>query len=289
MRRIGPLLHSAHFRDTKDPCLVRGADGWHIYGTGNGRQLLHATAPRPEGPWTERRPIVLPGPNGSPAAPGIIWDAREACWHAFVQTECFRLGGQVKHWVSRDGERFAYADMPLAACGGREAGIYDPHPAAIGDWKYLVYTAMPAVAHGDLFLARSRSWDGPWDKLGPILTHEQVPFHNQHADPGYEWGLEGAQLVPLPTGEVLLLFVVFLPDGMRGTRQRIAGAFADRPEGPYFTPGLLLPVGHGWEGGENGHATAVVDGSDLLLCYQARATRRPWRYGLAHLPLTALK
>jgi hypothetical protein len=251
--------------------------------------LLHATAPRPGGPWLEQRPILLPGRNGAPAAPGVVWDARESCWHAYVQTDCFRLGGQIKHWVSRDGERFVHAATPLAACPGQEAGIYDPHPAEIGAWKYLVYTAMPAVSHGDLHLARSRSWWGPWTRLGPILTHEQVPFHNQHADPRYEWGLEGGQLVPLPSGDVLLLFVAFLPDGPRGTRQRVAGALADRPEGPYDTPALLLRPGAGWEEGENGHATAAVDGTDLLLCYQARAPRQPWRYGLAHLPLPALK
>lgn len=44
-------------------------------------------------------------------------------------------------------------------------------------------------------------------------------FPSQRAEhPDYEWGIEGAQLVELPDGRVLLNATCFLPEGRRGNR-----------------------------------------------------------------------
>jgi hypothetical protein len=67
-------------------------------------------------------------------------------------------------------------------------------------------------------------------------------------------------------------------------------AAADRPAGPYRSLGPVLPVGHGWEGGENGHAGAAIAGDDLWLIYQGRPSGNveEWRIGSARCRLQDL-
>lgn len=133
-------------------------------------------------------------------------------------------------------------------------------------------TGMPRVSRGDLFLAYSitNRWEGSWERMGKILSHEKIPHHNQHDHFDYEWGLEGAQLVMLPSGHILLNGVCFLPEGKRGGRQRVFFAISGRVSGPYTTLGpVLTPSIEGWDSGENGHAAVVIEGSHLHLFYQA--------------------
>jgi hypothetical protein len=87
-------------------------------------------------------------------------------------------------------------------------------------------------------------------------------------------------LVELPDGRILLNATCFLPDGPRGSRQRVFFAVADQVEGPYRTIG---PVLEPTEPGENGHSTVMIDGRQLLLFYQCRRaiTNHRWRYGVA--------
>lgn len=291
--RRGPLLVPAAFRDTKDPCPVFDGRRWHLFGSGGSSvteqwQVLHATAPRPEGPWREEPAAELVGVQGPHvAAPGVVHDG--AWFHLFIQTDHAALDGSIEHLVSDDGGRtFTRLGTALRSLPGTsEAGIYDPHPAEIDGERFLVYSGFAEVARPDLYLARSTtgSWNGPWERLGPILTHGEVDHHNQLDHPDYEWGLEGAQLLELPDGRVLLNAVCFLPDGPRGGRQRVFFAIADRPSGPYRTLGPVLGTEQRgvWESGENGHAAAIVDGTHVALFYQARAlgADAPWRYGLA--------
>ena len=135
----------------------------------------------------------------------------------------------------------------------------------------------------DIYLAKSESgtWEGPWVRMGRILEHADIAeHHNQRDHDEYEWGIEGAQLVELPDGQVLLNATSFLPGGKRGSRQRVFFALADSVAGPYRTCGPVLePPCFG----ENGHSTALVDGDQLILMFQARleTTNHCWRYGLA--------
>src|SRR3982751_6363549 len=55
----GPVVPLAPpYGGLKDPCVLRADDGWHLFATGckDGYtyDLVHATAPSPEGPWTMR-------------------------------------------------------------------------------------------------------------------------------------------------------------------------------------------------------------------------------------------
>lgn len=86
----------------------------------------------------------------------------------------------------------------------------------------------------DVFLARSTSntWFGPWERIGKIVDHNDLPHHNPREHPDYEWGSEGAQLIELPDGRVLLNATYFLPSGARGIGQRVFFAIADKIEGP---------------------------------------------------------
>jgi hypothetical protein len=204
----------------------------------------------------------------------------------FIQTEFMKSGGRAEHAVSNDGFNWVLlAPALLAIPDSGEDGIYDPHPAVIGGNKYLVYSGMPKftkMPQPDVYLARSASntWFGPWVRVGKILDHEDVPHHNHRDHPDYEWGIEGAQLVELPDGRVLLNATCFLPEGKRGNRQRVFFAVADKVEGPYRTLGPVLQPD---QAGENGHSTVMVLGNELTLFYQSRieSTNHRWRYGIA--------
>lgn len=287
--RSGPLITQGTFCDMKDPCPVFDGKQWHIFASGGRKEtgewhMLHAVSDSLTGPWTEVDPALIPGAQGGcPAAPGVVYDNNEKLFHMFIQSDCFALEGTVEHRISRDGHVFEIKETVLRSISGTgEAGIYDPHPTIIHDEKYLVYSGMPIVGRPDLYLAKSttNSWYGPWERLGKIVSHEEIVHHNQHDHPDYEWGLEGAQLVELPDGRVLLNAVCFLPEGERGTRQRVFFAVADSVTGPYRSLGpMILPTNEGWESGENGHAAAVLNGPTLHLFYQARGITEPWRFG----------
>lgn len=297
--RRGPLLQPRSFRDTKDPCPVSDGYRWHLFGSGGSSaverwEILHAVAYELEGPWKELPPATLVGVSGDHvAAPGVVFE--QDALHMFVQTEFAALGGSVEYLVSVDGgltfERRGTALRSDPSIG--EATIYDPHPAVVDGRRYVVYSAGTVAGAPDIHLAVSAgdTWEGPWEPLGPILRHEEVPHHNRRDSADYEWGLEGAQLVPLPDGRVLLNAVCFLPEGPRGTRQRVFFAVADDVGGPYQSLGPQLdPTDAGWESGENGHASAFVIGDELVLFYQARESGHatPWRYGVAEFRLAAL-
>jgi len=308
--RTGPLFEPRGYDDTKDPCAVHDGALWHIFGSrGSVRderwRILHATAPTLMGPWTDIGPVALEGLQGEHiAAPGAIYDPEEGRFHIFVQTEFLAPGGTVEHLTSNDGQLFIREDTALASVPGtQEAGIYDAHPSVVGGRKYIVYSATPARdphfrIEPDIHLAESAtgSWKGPWKRIGAILDHASVEHHNQPHDPQYEWGLEGAQLIELPGGLVLLNAVCFLPEGRAGTRQRIFFAASRRVGGPYVTLGPVFNrnVEH-WESGENGHAAGFIEGGFLYLFYQARPATsfdprdNRWRYGLAQFEVAEIE
>lgn len=291
-----PLFQPADAEDLKDPCPVFDGEIWHIFGsTGNVRneawKILHATAPELTGPWTEHLPIKLDIEGSGVAAPGVIFE--DGVFHLFIQTEFMKSGGICEHAVSNDGFTWVVLQPAFSALiGTMEDGIYDPHPAIIAGRRYIVYSGMPPfqrVPQPDIYLVRSQSnsWFGPWKRLGKILDHNELPHHNAREDPNYEWGIEGAQLVELPDGRVLLNATCFLPEGARGSRQRVFFAISDRVEGPYKSVGPVLDPG---EAGENGHSTAFVVGNELTLFYQSRraTTNHLWRYGIAKYDLANL-
>lgn len=290
---VFPLFHPKEIDDLKDPCPVFDGRVWHMFGSGGtvtteSWTLFHATSTHLEGPWTQHDPIHLPIQGSGIAAPGVIY--ADGVFHMFVQTEFMHPGGRVEHAVSNDGFSWVVLQPALVSIeDSEEHGIYDPHPAEIAGVKYLVYSAMPKFARvpqPDVFLARSvtNTWYGPWERRGKILDHADVPHHNHRDDPDYEWGIEGAQLVELPDGRVLLNATCFLPAGERGTRQRVFFAVADEVEGPYRTVGPILAPA---ERGENGHSTVMIKDNELLLFYQSRveATGQRWRYGIARCDL----
>ncbi len=291
---IFPLFHPALTEDLKDPCPVFDGETWHVFGSsGTVRTetwtILHATAPDLYGPWTEHEPITLPISGSGIAAPGVIHDG--GVFHMFVQTEFKLPGGRCEHAISVDGFNWQMQPAALTALPGTdEDGIYDPHPALINGVRYIVYSGMPAftrVPQPDIFLARSMSdsWFGPWKRMGKILDHNDLPHHNSREHPDYEWGIEGAQLVELPDGRVLLNATCFLPEGPRGSRQRVFFAIADKVDGPYHTLG---PVLEPEEAGENGHSTVLVNDRELTLFYQSRrvTTDHRWRFGIAKYDLS---
>lgn len=277
----------------KDPCVVHDGEQWHLFGTGfraeDGRlEILHATAGEAAGPWhLQAAPVVECVAGGCVAAPGLV--AEGGRLHMFIQTDFNVLGGRIEHLVSIDrGRTFSWRGTALeAAPGTGEAGVYDPHPARIGAERYVVYSGFCVVGQPDVFLARSTtdSWDGPFERLGCIVEHPHVTGHNQIGDGGYEWGLEGPQLVELPDGRVLLNAVCFLAGAPPGGRQRLFTAVSDTVQGPYHVLGPALEPAGDPGAGENGHGSAVLQDGTLLLFFQERRLHEPWGYGLAQAPL----
>ncbi len=294
-KNVFPLFNPRAQDDVKDPCPVFDGRLWHMYGSGGTVttetwEILHATSESLEGPWIEQPGITLPISGSGIAAPGVVY--ADGVFHMFVQTEFMKPHGRVEHAVSNDGFRWVVLNPALVSIPGTEEhGIYDPHPAEIGGRKYIVYSAMPPferVPQPDVYLARSTSdtWFGPWERVGKILDHNDLPHHNRRDDPDYEWGIEGAQLVQLPSGKILLNATCFLPSGPRGQRQRVFFALADQVEGPYTTVGPILDPA---QPGENGHSTVLVHNGELYLIYQSRieSTNHRWRYGVAKWSLNA--
>jgi hypothetical protein len=276
---------------------VREGARWHLFATGCHEgytyDIVHAVAPTPSGPWRRRPPVVLRGAVGDAVcAPGVVAD-RDGL-HLFVQETYNLLGGAVQHLVSTDGGyTFAAAETALASLPGTsEAGLYDAHPSVVDGERLLTYSGFSVVGEPDLHLARStgNGWHGPWERLGPIVTHDDVPFHNPRGHAAYEWGLEGAQLVALPGGGVLLVAVCFLTDGAPGERQRAFLAVADEAAGPYTVLGPALdPLAYAGRG-ENGHATAAVHDGLLHLIVQHRdGDGEPWELLTTSLPVEHLR
>ena len=292
-----PLLQPiSDLRDVKDPCPVFDGRRWHLFGSAGSTKsetwlIFHATADSPEGPWQEQKTIRLELQGSGVAAPGVLHE--DGRFVMFIQTEFMREGGTIEYLTSEDGVDWTHRHTALhSIAGSAEHGIYDPHPALIGGERYLVYSGMPQgfPPKPDIYLAKSvtNDWDGPWLRMGKILDHADIEaHHNQPDQHDYEWGIEGAQLVELPNGKVLLNATCFLPGGCRGSRQRVFFAIGEGVAGPFRSLGPLMSPD---EAGENGHSTAFVAGEQLLLCYQARlaSTGHTWRYGIATWPVEVL-
>lgn len=311
IRKTGPLFDSVRYKDVKDPCICFDGATWHIYGSGGDTyreewEVLHATAPSIEGPWSEADPPVLRGVDGPHiAAPGVVFDPADKLFHMAVQKDFMNTGGGLAYLVSADGHVFSKMRTLLAPNRGEEAGLYDPHFSMIAGKLYLAYSSMPdlvehpgrpyVVPQPDVYLARSVTdrWSGEWKRMKSILRHEDIAWHhNSREHPDYEWGIEGPQVLELPGGRILLNATCFIEEGRRGTRQRVFFALADTPLGPYTSLGPVLPTTlpgvPAWENGENGHASAITLGDELYLLYQARSRDVPdpkeandWRYGIA--------
>ncbi len=305
IRKIGPLFESTRFKDLKDPCIAFDGTTWHIYGSGGDTlreewEILHATAPALEGPWTEEETVRLRGVEGAHvAAPSVIYDADDKLFHMAVQKDFMAVGGDIAYLVSADGHVFTKMRSLVTPKGSSEAGLYDPHLSAIAGKKYLAYSGIPAIIRPDrpfipqpdVYLARSLTglWTGRWKRIRKILDHDEIAWHhNRREHPDYEWGIEGPQVIELRPGLYLLNATCFVEEGPRGTRQRVFFAIADDIEGPYTSLGPVLTGStEEWEDGENGHASAWMEGDELYLFYQARSKKdrvpaeNRWRYGIA--------
>jgi hypothetical protein len=274
----------------KDPCVIEHGGQWHLFATGckDGftYDVVHATAPTPEGPWTPRAPSRLDRPA---CAPAVV--AEGDLLHLYVQESYNTIGSSIRHFVSDDGgDSFHERGIALRSLPGTtEAGLYDAHPGVVDGTRYLVYSGFSRVGEPDLHLARAKAWNGPWERLGAILSHEDVPCHNPRGCPRYEWGLEGGQLTELPDGRTLLLGVCFLPKGRVATRQRALLAVADDPAGPYTVLGPAIEPRSYGRAGENGHGCAVVHDDRLYLYFQHRdGDGLPWTLHVSSLDVAAL-
>lgn len=301
----GPIAHPEKTATQKDSVRVFFAGRWHIYGTGHemkdvnnpppghrphrGSILFHLVSPAETGPWVEEDPPVLFGrfPPGIYEAPAVV--AEGDVLHLYAQTTYYRLGGSIEHFVSRDGHNFAWVGTALQSIkGGAQAGVYDADVCELPDAEgrgrpAMVYSAFRREGSRDdrpdpqIFVAVSEGgWEGPFiNGDRPILRDTDVSWHNSHdaGNPYYEWGLEGAQLLPLPDGHILLLSVGFekRPGRDYMAAQRLFFALYDRRLRLLEVSRPILPLHPGWDEYGHGHMMIDVNNPRLLrLLYQAR-------------------
>jgi galactokinase/galactose mutarotase-like enzyme len=301
---LGPLAEPQKTASHKDAIRVFFAGQWHIYGTGHqmkdlnnpppghrphrGSILFHLVAPEQSGPYTEANPPLLLGqfPKGVYEAPSVVADGNTL--HLYAQTTYYRLGGSIEHFVSTDGHHFTWVGTALSSTpGGQQAGVYDADVMALPSERgsqriVMVYSGFSREGGRDdrpdpqLFIAESmHGWDGPFTNGRLILTDVDVPWHNSHsaANPYYEWGLEGAQLLPLPNGQLLLLSVAFerRPGLDYMAAQRLLFALYDKEMKLIDVSDPILPLAPGWD--EYGHGSMMIDVNEpdhLRMLYQAR-------------------
>ncbi|MBX4210502.1 hypothetical protein KW783_00830 [Candidatus Parcubacteria bacterium] len=287
-RSATPLFSSPDFVEIKDPCPVFDGLMWHLFCTAVDRKsrqfvVLHLKSESLTRQWSSSV-CKIQGITGSGiCAPGVIYS--DSKFHMYIQNEYCRPGGHIVHLASSDGNTFVAVDTILQAVLDTDhAVVYDAHPAEIRGHKYITYSASREVGKPDIYLLKSESetWNGPWEKCGTILTHEDVPHHNSRSHKNYEWGLEGSQLIQFSEG-ICLSGVCFLSEGVTGSRQRIFWAFASHISGPFKTAGGIFgPTGDGWQSGEVGHGAGIVVNNSLHFFYQARraGAHSPWSIGI---------
>ncbi|HEV8510555.1 MAG TPA: galactokinase family protein [Gemmatimonadales bacterium] len=299
-----PLAHPEKTATHKDAFRVCFGGKWHIYGTGHetkdptnpppghrphrGSVLFHLVSDHQAGPYVELDPPLLLGkfPPGIYEAPTLV--AEGETLHMFAQTTYYRLAGTIEHFVSNDGHHFTWRNTALRSiAGGPQAGVYDADAAwlPIGGRTrpVLTYSGFSRDGGRDdrpdpcVFMAVSdNGWDGPFvHGRAPLLADADVPWHNSHdpANPFYEWGLEGGQIMAMPNGTYLLLAVAFeqRPGRDYMPAQRLLFAIYDRNFRLIEVSNPILPRSPAWD--EYGHGSMMIDVNDprrLRLLFQAR-------------------
>ncbi len=95
----------------------------------------------------------------------------------------------------------------------------DPSPVFDGTlWNLYGSGGSSASEAWQILHAASKNLHCPWKPLGKILSHEEVSFYNAKNHPDYECWLEESQIIELPDGNIFLVAVCFLIEGVRGTR-----------------------------------------------------------------------
>ncbi len=292
------------YKHLKDACPVFDGSKWHLYGTGDTRlkgdkgkkgwvEVIHATSDSADGPWQVNEGVKLHGLTGPhPCAPGVVYDFIENAFYMFIHTSFVLNGGTIECLKSTDGGHSFYHVNSIVKSlpSNDEARIYDPHPAIINGDKYIIYTSCTEDNVFSFRIVKSinGSWVSEWEKLGQVLHEKEVFFQNQPGSLGREWGIEGAQVIELPNKKILMNAVCFLPESPStppGKKQRFFLAIADNVLGPYKLLGpVLTPTKKGWESGENGHATVIIENEELKFFYHARHARSQhpmWKFGVA--------
>jgi galactokinase/galactose mutarotase-like enzyme len=311
----GPLAEPGRTTTHKDAIRIFFAGRWHIYGTGHEMRdlsnpppghrpqrrsiLFHLASDSETGPYLEENPPVLLGdmPKGIYEAPSLVAEGNRL--HLFAQTTYYRLGGTIEHFVSTDGHTFTWTNTALRPIpGSAQAGIYDVDACELGakagggqPRQALIYSGFSRDGGRDdrpdpcVFLAESReSWEGLFvNGRRPILTDRDVAWHNSHdpANPYYEWGLEGAQLLRLSSDRYLLLCVGFekRPGREYMAAQRLFFAHYDNRLKLLGVSEPILPLRSGWD--EYGHGSMMLDVQDpakLRLLFQARPANLDKRF-----------
>ncbi|HLL60663.1 MAG TPA: hypothetical protein VK338_03015 [Candidatus Nitrosocosmicus sp.] len=295
----------------KDGITVFDGEKWHLYVTadklkeGGDYEIIHFISPDKtlSTDWVYTGKIDFDEEPSRISAPGVVYDPDTKLYTMFVHTNFRAEYGVVgtEHidmFQSYDGVTFLSQEQILQAeIEHGEISIYDPHPFEYEGNKYIIYTAVREHRKHAFCLARStdKTWQGTWEKLGPVLEEHEVPF--QDLTENKETSIEGPQII-IVDNIPILFGVCFLEEGPAtppGKRQRVFIAIGQEDLTHFFPIGpLLSPVNNEWESGENGHPAAVLNEDVLSIIYHSRAKDPkvfdpPWRLGMGNIKIEDIK
>ncbi len=225
------------------------------------------------------------------AAPGVEF-YNNRFW-LLIQQEFSRPNGNIYTYSSTNGYNFTYEEIALKSIPDSvEAGIYDAAVKTVSGDLYLMYSGFPypykdmnntayAGIHGDIYLAKCGNVDNTqseWTRIGSIIKHEDIPFHNGHTAKNREWGLEGCDFIKLEDKSILLTGVCFLKNGRRGHRQRIFVVHAASITSNFKVIGILSNPINDSGATENGHPCMAKVGQDVMIFIQFYKDKR-WQIG----------
>jgi predicted GH43/DUF377 family glycosyl hydrolase len=180
---LGPNPNTDWEADINRPGVVKRADGYHLWYTGQARErswIGYATS-KDGRTWTRQseQPVLTadqPREKAAVMCPDVLWDARR---HVF---RMWYSGGEqyepdaIGYAESPDGIRWTKrADNPIFRAGPsylwEQYKVTACHIVPNRGWCYLFYIGFRDIDHAQIGLARSRDGLSGWERLpsNPIL------------------------------------------------------------------------------------------------------------------------
>jgi predicted GH43/DUF377 family glycosyl hydrolase len=185
---LGPNPSTKWEDDINRPVVVKRADGYHLWYTGQarGHSWIGYGTSADGVHWTRRsqEPVLSPDQPWEKAAvmcPHVIWDAKQKLFRLWYS------GGEqfepdaIGYATSRDGLHWTKHPNPIFQAESRAP--WEQHKVTAcqviwhGGWYYMFYIGFRDVNHAQIGLARSRDGVSEWQRLrdNPIIS----PGENQ--------------------------------------------------------------------------------------------------------------
>ena len=180
---LGPNPATSWEADINRPVVIKKADGYHLWYTGQAKDkswIGYATSA--DGVTWKRmsaQPVLSPGPEWESAAvmcPHVIWDAPKGLYRMWYSGGEQYEPNAIGYATSPDGVHWAKdANNPIFRPDKRNIWEQDRVTAceviAEGGWYYMFYIGFQDINHAQIGIARSRDGINAWQRhpLNPII------------------------------------------------------------------------------------------------------------------------